>query len=164
MAGLEADDRIMGPNYDPRWGAPGRNPTMPEEFDRPEALGSLTPHLRAFGAGVVDPMGLPSWFMEYLSRHGRLSLNQETADWYRRRMQEARDESPMAAGLGSAVVPALAGGAGLVGLGELTGAEFLSGLPHALGIGGAMGGMRSALWPPEQKRRPQAAYPPSGAY
>lgn len=128
-------------------------PVMPEEFDRPEPLGQLAPHMRAFGAGVVDPMGLPSWALNKIApTPGR--------DWYMRRMQEARDESPIAAGAGSAVLPSLVG---LGGLG-LTAGEIAGALPLAMQIGTGVGGVRDALFEPAKQRRPQAAYPPNGAY
>jgi hypothetical protein len=128
-------------------------PIMPEVYDRQEALGPLMPHLRAFGAGVVDPMGIPSWAVNKVApTPGR--------DWYMRRMQEARDESPIAAGMGSAVLP---GVVGLGGLG-LTAAEVASAMPHALGVGSGIGSVREVLSPPPRKQRPQAAYPPGGAY
>jgi hypothetical protein len=138
-------------------------PVMPEEFDRPESLGLLTPYARAFGAGLVDPMGIPSWLAHKLSKapeDGRMS----NSEWYKRTMQDARDESPIAAGVGSSVLPALLGGGVLRGIGELTARESMEMIPYALQIGGGLGGARGVVSPPETKRRPQARYPTGGAY
>lgn len=127
---------------------------MPEEYDQ---IGNpLAPHLRAFGAGVVDPMGLPSWVVNRLA-------GTPTTDWYQRRMQEARDESPVAAGVGSAVLPSVVGLGGLRAIGELTAREAFQGFPFGLGAGYWAGKGREALAPPK-KQRPQASYPPDGAY
>jgi hypothetical protein len=142
-------------------------PVMPEEYDTKEPEG--LPYLRAFGAGVVDPMGIPSWAYNKLS-------GSPNSDWYTRRMQEARDESPILAGMGSAVPMAPLGvgymaarnaltlpfsysaapGAALRSIGELLGPSML--------FGGAMGQLREELSPPPRPQRPQGAYPPGGAY
>jgi hypothetical protein len=159
-------------------------PVMPEEYDR-GGEPPIMPHARAFGAGVADPMGLPSWL------YNRLAGDTINSRWYKDRMQEARDESPMAAGAGSAVLPALLAGP-LVG-GPLLGAgsvgEAMTIVPPIIGIGGALGRMKGAMYPSPQQpasdswtpevglenwahnlqmrpraRRPQAGYPPGGAY
>ncbi len=127
-------------------------PVMPEEFDKPEALGPATPHLRAFGAGLIDPAGIPSWIANLVA-HG------PKTDWYERRMKEARDESPTAAGLGSAVLPTLIGGPLLGG----TAAETMQLLPHSLAMGGSAGSLKD-LVAPVRNKRPQGSYPPGGAY
>jgi hypothetical protein len=139
-------------------------PTMPEAYDAPD--NPLAPHARAFGAGLVDPMGLPSWLLDaYAQRWPQYTpMNPATADWYRRRMQEARDESPVAAGVGSSVLPFLVGGGAARAVGELTTRELLEGLPIFMQFGAAVGGMRDSVFPPPTKKRPQGSYPPSGAY
>lgn len=131
---------------------PGGRPIMPEEHDRYSDPPVMS-YARAFGAGLVDPMGLPSWAANALART-------PGTDWYKRRMQEARDESPVAAGIGSAVVPSLIGGPLLGG----TMSETAAAMPVALQIGGGVGSLRDILAPPPRKQRPQAAYPPGGAY
>lgn len=128
-------------------------PVMPEVYDRAES--PIAPYMRAFGAGLVDPMGLPSWAYNKLA-------GTPDADWYMRRMQEARAESPIAAGMGSAVLPAGAGLTAARVAGALTPLD-LARFPWlaAMGAGGALGGMFAG---PQHKQRPQAAYPTGGAY
>lgn len=130
-------------------------PVMREEYDRLES--PAMPHARAFGAGVVDPMGLPSWLMNALA-------NTPGTDWYKRRMQEARNESPVAAGVGSTIPLAALGLGGLRVAGQLTSAEAMGAFPDVMGIGAGISGLRGAFVEPSQKRRPQAAYPTGGAY
>jgi len=140
-----------------------RPPVMPEEFDRPEALGRLTPHAEAFGAGAIDPMGL-------LSRLINKLVQSPSTDWYERWTKEKRDQSPVAAGAGSGLTMGLltSGTAGpLLGAGSL--AEALSVVPPIIGIGAAGGKAVSGLADlgilnsPPIRQRPQAAYPPGGA-
>lgn len=146
-------------------------PIMPEAYDRYE--NPLLPLMRtyggAFGAGVVDPMGVPSWALTQIPEKYS-PVSGANADWYKRRMQEARDESPTAAGAGSAVLPALLAGP-LVGgplLGAGSTAEAMTVMPPIMGIGAAGGRIKNAIDDmsrhPDRKRRPQAAYPPEGAY
>jgi hypothetical protein len=130
-------------------------PVMPEEYDRGEA--PVMPYARAFGAGLVDPMGLPSWAYNKLA-------GSQNADWYMRRMQEARNESPFAAGVGSTVLPALLGLGGLRTLGQLTSAEAMGAFPEVMTLGAGVSGVRSAFVDPARKQRPQGSYPPGGAY
>ena len=139
-------------------------PVMPEEYDAP--LNPVAPHARAFGAGLVDPMGLPSWLLDAYAKRWpeHTPMSPATADWYRRRMQEARDESPVAAGVGSSVLPFLLGGGAARVAGELTTQEMLHGLPLFMQMGAAVGGVRDTLFTPPTKKRPQASYPPGGAY
>jgi hypothetical protein len=134
-----------------------KRPVMPEEYDRPAALGSLQPHAEAFGAGVVDPMGVPSWLANKLA-------GSPNTDWYQRWAQEKRDQSPFAAGVGSTILPALLGLGGLRAAGQLTSAEALGAFPEVMALGTGVSGVRSAFVEPSRKQRPQASYPPSGAY
>lgn len=130
-------------------------PVMPEEYDTPEALGSLTPHLRALGAGFVDPAGVPSALVNALA-------GTPGTDWYSRRMQELRDESPMAAGMGSALIPGVGAGRAIGGtLKEILDPKFLLAL---MLLGGQGGQARSQVVGPLTRPRPQGAYPPGGAY
>ena len=56
------------------------------------------PYVQAFGAGLIDPSGLPSWaYNQYAGT--------PASDWYMRRMQELRNESSIAACMGSGIVP-----------------------------------------------------------
>jgi hypothetical protein len=134
-----------------------QRPVMPEEYDRTAPLGPLQPHAEAFGAGVIDPMGIPSWAANKL-------MNSPNADWYQRWAQEKRDQSPVAAGMGSSVLPGILGLGALRGVGELTTREALQGFPFATQLGLVLGGARNSVSPPPQRQRPQGAYPPGGAY
>jgi hypothetical protein len=142
-----------------------RKPVMPEAYDRrrgelidPTVI-DARPYARAFGAGLIDPMGVPSWLAHQ-------AIGSPKTDWYQRRMQELRDESPVMAGAGSAVLPALLAGP-LVGgplLGAGSATEALTVMPPIMGIGSALGKMRHHIWEPQSQQRPQAAYPTDGAY
>lgn len=142
-------------------------PVMPEEYDRPSQLGSMQPYAEAFGAGLVDPMGVPSWVYNKLA-------GSPNSDWYKRWMQEKRDQSPVAAGMGSAV-PLAVGGMGVAGLraaaqfpGYVTPGMIARDTGRMLGpamaMGGALGNASDLLSPSLRRTRPQAAYPPGGAY
>jgi hypothetical protein len=132
-------------------------PVMPEEYDRPATLGSLQPHAEAFGAGLVDPMGIPSWLVNKLA-------GSPNTDWYQRWAQEKRDQSPFAAGVGSTILPGLLGLGGLRAAGQLTSAEALGAFPEVMGLGAGVSGVRNAFVGPARKQRPQGSYPPGGAY
>jgi len=136
---------------------------MPEEYDIQEPAG--LPHMRAFGAGAADPMGIPTWVLDQLAQRGYSGpIKPELADWLKRRAQEMRNESPIAAGMGSG----LGYGLGLGGLakatGELGAREVIQGIPLWMQLGGAVGGLRDSLFGPLTPPRPQGRYPPSGAY
>ena len=133
-------------------------PVMPEEYDRFE--NPVLPHARAFGAGFVDPAGIPSWLLNVLARNAPSysPVTSETADWYQRRMQEARDESPMAAGIGSTLLPGWWWGA----RGGMNAKELLQATPLLIAGGGAAGNLREGLSPPPRQQRPQARYPTGG--
>jgi hypothetical protein len=158
-------------------------PVMPEAYDRDRGEPPVMPHARAFGAGVVDPMGWPSGIYNMLAGE---TINSR---WYKDRMQEARNESPVAAGVGSTILPALLGLGGLRAAGQLTSAEALGAFPELMTLGASVSGVKNAIfpspsapasdsWHPEvgidnwahnllmrsRARRPQAAYPPGGAY
>ncbi len=145
-------------------------PVMPEEFDRSAPLGNFQPRAEAFGAGMIDPMGVPSWL-------ANKTIGSPATDWYERWAQEKRDQSPIAAGMGSAVPLAALGAGGLAaraaGTYAAVGARlpastpvslFGTILPGAMVMGSAGGNIRDELAPPTKKQRPQAAYPPDGAY
>jgi hypothetical protein len=132
-----------------------------QQFQWPEAYQpespSLRPYAEAFGAGLIDPAGIPSWLANWIMR-------KPLTDWYKRRMQEARDQSPMLAGAGSAAIPALLAGP-LVGgplLGAGSTAEAMNIVPPIMGIGSALGKMSHHWYEPPSRQRPQAAYPGGG--
>jgi len=85
----------------------------------------ITPHLRAFGAGAVDPFGFPSRLMRLYADNAPTALSpisQEDAKAYRQTMRNARDESPIMGGAGS-------GAALLYPLSRLLGWGVASGAP-----------------------------------
>ena len=136
-------------------------PAMVQEY---EMVVDPAAYARAFGAGLVDPAGVPSWALNALA--GALPalspVSPESAAWYKRRMQEMRDESPVMAGVGSAVLPSLFGVGGVAAAlrasspslqGGRFAKEVLETLPYGLGIGAALGKVRGVLDPPPPKSR-----------
>lgn len=159
---------------------PAEDDAGPEQYDRTTPFEkNVAPYLRAFAAGAIDPAGLPSTVLNMIlkadpksealrpqDREAYLKSVERMraiADWYARRMQEFRDESPAASGAGSAVLPALIAGP-LVG-GPVLGAgsvrEAMTVVPPIMGIGGAFGKVNSVL-SRTTKQRPQARYPTGG--
>jgi hypothetical protein len=149
MADLTLADILMERN--------ALNPVMREAYDRPAPLGAAQRHVEAFGAGFVDPMGVPSWLANKL-------IGSPNTDWYERWAQEKRNRSPFAAGVGSTVLPALLGLGGLRAAGQLTSAEALGASPELAALGISVSGVRSAFVDPAREQRPQAAYPREDAY
>lgn len=131
-------------------------PVMPEEYDRVEPPG-LAP-LRAFGAGLIDPYGIPSWLAEKLGLGGRPGM----PEYARRRLQELKSESPRAAGMGAAIPTALVGGTLAGGtLREVLNPNLL--LP-AIGVGASVAPIAEDFGAYKRSPRAQGSYPPSGAY
>lgn len=110
-----------------------RNELLTDE----DVAGAVMPYVRAFGAGVVDPLGIPSWGLQQLAQRvpSISPMTPETADWYARTMREARAESPVAAGAGTMILPW--GGMGLAG--RMTAREMMEGLPLFAALGGNLG-------------------------
>ena len=103
----------------------------------------LTPgmgmHLRAFGAGLADPMGAPSWALNKWTQNlpAMSPVSPSTAEWYEKLMADARAESPIAAGAGSALIPGMGG----LKLAHTTGRELMRGIPILMTMGGYAGGL-----------------------
>ena len=142
-------------------------PIMPETYDRVRGElrdeNPLAPHAAAFGAGLIDPMGLAGYAGRGVASVKPEWLDPIKARWFADYMQEQRNRSPIAAGVGSSVLPFMLGGGVARGVGELTTREFFEGLPLFMQLGAGVGGLKGSVFP-TQKQRPQAAYPPDGAY
>lgn len=113
-----------------------RPPTLADVLQKPQEEyvgwwgngdGGVAPHVRAFGAGLVDPFGIPSRLMRLYADNAPTALSpvsQEDAKAYRQTMRNARDESPLMGGAGS-------GAALLYPLARLAGWGAASGAPLA---------------------------------
>ena len=132
-------------------------PTMPEAYDIQEPAGLK--YMRAFGAGLVDPLpfGLTEMAMNALAERGYLPPN---SDLYARRLREMQAEAPITAGAASALVP----GMGMGKLYGMTAKELLQGIGPLMGLGGSLQNVREAISDTPQPQRPQARYPTGGAY
>ena len=115
------------------------------------AYPSIRPYAEAFGAGAIDPAGLPSWLVNGLIRS-------PATDWYERRMTEARRQSPIAAGIGSSLIP----GVGIGVAGRATAGEIAGMMPYASQFGGSLGALYDLILRTKEPQRPQAAYPGDG--
>ena len=132
-------------------------PVMPEAYDMQEPAG--LPYLRAFGAGLVDPLpfGMTEAAARALAERGYLPPN---ADLKARRLREMQAEAPITSGAASALIPGL-------GMGKvygLTGMELLRGIGPLMGFGGSLQNVREAISDTPQPKRTQGRYPPGGAY
>ena len=132
-------------------------PVMPEAYDMREPAG--LPYMRAFGAGLVDPLpfGLTEMAAKALSEWGLLPPN---TDLKARRLREMQAEAPITAGAASALIP----GMGMGKLYGLTAKELLQGIGPLIGLGGSLQNVREAISDTTQPQRPQARYPTGGAY
>jgi len=139
-------------------------PIMPETYDRQNEAAGL-PYLRAFGAGLVDPLpfGLTEYMANRLSQSGHLPPN---ADLQARRLREMQNEAPFTAGTSAALIPSGVGLGVLRAIGQLTTREALD--PKTwlalTQMGGGLSDLSAAIRDAPAQKRPQAAYPPGGAY
>lgn len=104
-----------------------------EELPRFDAA----PHLRAFGAGLIDPWGLTGYGMRgaaYVAP--QYTLSPERALQYANKLSDWRAESPVASSMASMLIPGM--GFGRV-VGQMTAREALSGAGPLMGLGGVLG-------------------------
>jgi hypothetical protein len=123
-------------------------PVLPETYDW-QREGMIMPHLRAFGAGAVDPFGLT-----------KLGLGAFGYGHQARRLQEMQAESPAMSELAGVVTP----GMGYAKAAGLTLKELGGALPYLMSMGAGWGGIRQELAPVREAPRAQGSYPPKGAY
>lgn len=141
------------------------NPVMREAFDPPK--NALAGMAMAGAAGAVSPFGASEHVLRGLghllggdsSRRGIKA--REIAD----RLYEMRQEYPAIAGATSGMVLVPLGGAAALGRNVLYPAniaELAKAMPFASGIGTGVANIGDIGSRPRQ--RPQASYPPGGAY
>ena len=132
----------------------GRKPVMPEEYDRQDMplQQYLWPAAKAFGSGLVDPMGMTG-----------MALGAAGYDHQARRLKEMRAENPVAAGMGSMLAPGL----GVMKAGGMTVRELMNlpGIASLMGAGGYLGDIANKDFDMMRPApRAQGSYPPEGAY
>ena len=134
-------------------------PVMPEAYDIQEPAGLK--YMRAFGAGLVDPLpfGLTEMAMNALAQQGYLPAN---SDLYACRLREMQAEAPITAGASSALIPG-------IGIARLGGASLKEAMNPAMlagmmQVGGGLAAVKDILLEPGPPKRPQGRYPTGGAY
>ena len=99
--------------------------------------GEMLRHARAFGAGLVDPMGLSGYAARGVSHLAPQMLSPEAARSFSDRMSGYRDESPVAAGMASTLIP----GMGALRLAGATAQGLRRAAPLLMGVGGSGGAL-----------------------
>lgn len=136
-----------------------QKPTMPEAHDIKEPAGLK--YMRAFGAGLIDPLpfGLTEMAAKALAERGMLPAN---FDLKARRLREMQAEAPITAGAASALIPGIGGGrlAGAT-LKEATNPAMIASMMQ---VGGGLAGLKDILLEPGPPKRAQGSYQPGGAY
>src|SRR5262245_12537714 len=143
-------------------------PVMPEAYDYHDP-DQLSPLAKSLGAGFVSPFGLSEHAMRLGA--GYFPSQEIRLRHWADRLNELRSDNPTIAGIGSgisALVLANSIGRGLGALspayGGFTLRELLQAAPNAASVGGAIGNLGELLMPTKKPPRPQAAYPPGGAF